>query len=157
MDPELRFMIEEAGCDAVVISRLRASGLTTLDDFAAVEDTAVAVRALLKALLEPTPANDIRLALQIGKLVAVWTSAHQRVAEAVRTKAIARAHGDVVDMPRAAYLQLMQVFQAKREDGRAKDSELPARAMVESILEQLEEGELRAEKMTAIISRQQEE
>ena len=94
------------------------------------------------------------LCLQVGKLVAVWSAATARVTEAVKTKAIARAHGDTVDMPRAAYLQVLQVYQSTRADeGRAKDSELPARGLVESILEQLEDGELRAEKMNTIISR----
>ena len=41
----------------------------------------------------------------------MWGAAQERIKEASRTKADARAHGESVDMPRASYLQLLQIYQ----------------------------------------------
>ena len=50
LEPDFRFLIEEANVDSTVLDRFRVSGLLSLADFAALEDSPAGVRAALKDL-----------------------------------------------------------------------------------------------------------
>ena len=99
---------------------------------------------------------SIEVKLMINRMIGSWSSARGRVREEEAMVAQARAHGEPLEMPKSAFLTLLSAFQERREGERTPDRELPAKGMIDDILEQLNDGELAADLLTEVVSREQE-
>ena len=89
---------------------MRMHGLLTVKDFANLETAAAEVRVMLKELF--TVADDAALIdkLQISRVVGAWETARRRHTQAEQVAAVAKAHGQSMQMANSAYLSLLASF-----------------------------------------------
>eukprot|EP00974_Lingulodinium_polyedra_P049155 4725126-Lingulodinium_polyedra.AAC.1 len=88
--------------------------------------------------------------IMIAKVLDAWEAARDRVAKHTAMESEARAAGVPRQSLKSSHLSLRALF--KERHGELKEKFCPARAFIDWRLEQVEEGELKTEKLQEVIS-----
>ena len=154
--PDLGFLFTSVGVppdvQAMVSELLKPT--PTVPVFAKVEDTVKEVRAWIKSDVQIDPTVSSRHRTVVAQLLTAWEAATKRVTVQQTVEAESRAPG--IGMPReiqkGTYLELVRAHAVKM--GRElPDKETPAKTYMETRFEEIEDGELRAETLSDVMSR----
>lgn len=157
--PDLAFLLNDKGVPMEVQSKIAHSGFTTVRLFALAADGRNDLRAMLadepfKLTLETEeaqPGDRIKTRVAIAQVVDAWESAVARVSERNKTDAEQRATGVPLTLPGGDHVELRRAYE--NSYGRVADKEFPADALVERRLQEVEQGDMRAESLVDVASR----
>ena len=154
---ELQFMWSEREVPAELQATLATQGIKTLGVFGSIVDTREQLRDTLKLMLDIDPseagiAADIMIQrrVNLARIIDSWETARKRISERDRISAEQRASRLPITLERGQHVMLRQKFEA--EHGRLKDHAFPCHAMVERRMEEIDEGEPKAELLSDVIS-----
>ena len=156
MSSDLRFMLSESDVHDRVLIHLVQCGYKTIPTFGVMADDRPGMRAAIAAnVLDPntgglTPAQAFQANLQVNLLLAAWIVANQRMTDEVKASAECKALRLPNMVSRSALIALRVRYE--NEHGRITDSVFPCAAMIESMLEELEEGSYTARALSEVIS-----
>ena len=154
---ELQFMWSEREVPADLQATLALQGIKTLGVFGSIVDTREQLRNTLKIMLLIDPeeagvAADVAVQrrVNLARIIDAWETSRKRISERDRISAEQKASRLPITLERSQHVMLRQKFEA--EHGRLKDHAFPCHAMVERRMEEIEEGEPKAELLSDVIS-----
>ena len=153
---DLRFIWTERELSDPDQEQLGNAGFTTLGLFQALADDRAGVRAFGTGIYGDPAENgvavDIKVArtVKIAKLIDSWQTAHSRVEETTRVAAEQVASKLPRTISRANMISLRQRYE--QDFGRVLDRTFPCQSLIERRLEEVEEGEVRADPLSDVAS-----
>ena len=153
MGAELIFLLESANIPQDIIAKFCELGYTDVDTFANMEVDAKEVRKMLKDDVGLDPAGGPQHRSMTARLVSAWSSAGTRSAKLKEEEATQRAGDLPRHMTKAKHLELTRAYQAAHRE--LRDRERPAPAYLDWRLEQVEDGELKAESLAEVINKEE--
>jgi hypothetical protein len=147
MAPDMRYLLEEKGVDDELINSLTASGITTISRLSLLEDTRAGMRKVIEQTFKLDPDVGNNRMRQVCLLDA-WETATCNTAEDRRQQAEAKATRLPRILPRAQHISLRRATEAVF--GELPDRIAPGPALMETILEMIEEGTLEAVPLTQV-------
>ena len=160
LDSDLCFLLQEHKVVDDNILLLDSNGIESISDFAGMEGSEEDLRETL--LKQFNLGKDVKSKVQVSRTLQAFSDAKERVKARSKVKAIATAQGDTVDMPPTEYIALVNQLEISRTPSDAQDTtkishdHLPARCVVEAILDALSRGEFTAPPLAEIVSLQEE-
>lgn len=154
---DLRFIFSERDVpDELQLLVVRA-GYRTLGLYQAMVDNRTELRASLKADFDLdaaaagiTAAEALYRRTNLARLVDAWTTCSRRQEEHDRVQATQTANRFPLTVPRATLISLRQRYE--KDYGVVKDMYWPNHALVERRLEEVEEGEVKNDMLTEMVS-----
>jgi uncharacterized membrane protein YgcG len=149
---DLSFLFDKTQIPPEVQAKFAALGYTDIMVFAQAEETGPLLREMIKkdVGLNPDTSSDHRNA--VARVVAAWKAA----AKHTDRRDTEEAEQRVSDLPRTlkkgSHLELRRTFE--KLYGELNVSKVPAPAYVEAKMEQVEDGELRAERLCEVLNLQ---
>lgn len=156
MSSDLRFILSEHEVPDLVTLRLIDLACKSTATFSVVADDKPGVRAMIAGDIVDagevglTPAQVTVARTITTQLMAVWMIASQRVAEEVRVSADSKALRLPAVLGRTTLIALRQRYE--RDHGRVPDAIWPCASLIESRLEEAEEGSFSAPLLSEVIS-----
>ena len=154
---DLRFIFSNRDVSEPLQVSLGKAGVKSLGLFVATADSKGELRTILtrnfglnadEGGLDPAVALERRI--NIAKLVDSWDTCRKRQEETDRVQAEQKASRLPLTLSRSTHINLRVRFEA--DHGRILDRAWPCQAMVERRFEEIEEGEVRAESLTEVVS-----
>ena len=152
LEADLGFLFEDNRVPQLVQAKVAALGLTSSRLFARAADDLAGVRRFTAELGLDIAAN-VQNRVAGAALVNAWEASKIRLDKRLRDEAEVRATDLPKSLPKSQHLELIRAFTAKHKE--LEDRDLPANQMVDSLLEQVEEGEIVAEKLSSTLSKAQ--
>ncbi len=150
MDGDLLYLLENIGVSKQIISVLGHLRVRRLATFACIESTDEGFRKMVRDDLGLDPADGMETRVNVAMLVESWNAARDRIKRAADADAEARAEGRPRELPKSANVSLRKTFENLH--GERKDSLFPSAGYLSWRLEQLEEGDYRAESLSEVVS-----
>ncbi len=150
VDSDLLYLLESTSVRKEVISVLGHLQIRRLSTFACIESSDERFRQMLQNDLGLDPSEGMPVRIDVAHLVEAWASARERVKRAADMEAEARAEGRPKELPRGTHLSMRRAYQSLH--GEKRDGAFPSAAYLNWRLDQLEEGDLRAERLTEVVS-----
>ena len=154
LQPELAFILEDIGLVDEVRAKIGSLGYSSVQVFSRVGDTAAEVRAFctrdLGIQVDASSAHRVAHA----KVVTAWHAAAQRVERRQAEEADRRVAELPRTLPKAQHLELERAFASTHRE--LPEREAPAKSYIEWRLEQVEDGELLAEQLKEVISKEED-
>lgn len=151
--PDLRYLWVQSGIHIQIQARLAQLGYTAMEIFAGVDDTAPAVRAFVQTEVGLKQEGNPLFRAQVAAVLAAWQAAETRGRKRRAEDAEQRVGDLPRKMPKKIYNQLLQSYNDSHPQEKLLDTNTPASCYLEDKLEQLEEGQLEAEKLTEVGTR----
>ena len=159
ISPDLAYLLTDKGVSTEIQAQLAGTGFSTLRLFALMADERKELRAVLaddpfKLSLDAADlaaGEKIKRRVAVAQLTDAWLAANTRVAENNRADAEQRATGVPLTLPGGHHVELRSAYEAKYT--RVTDREYPADALVERRLQEVDQGDLRAESLQDVSSR----
>lgn len=155
--PDLRFILSERETpDALQLMLLRA-GYRTMGLFVSMVDSKTLLRAALKAdfglddtvaALAPDVAKERRM--NVARLIDSWKACERRVEEVDRAQATQIANRLPQTVPKSTLISLRSRYES--DFGRVPDIYWPNTCLIEQRLEEVEEGEVKADILSSVSS-----
>ena len=149
---ELSFLFTQEGIPEDVQAKLASLGYLDTAVFSRIEDTPKEVREVLTRDVGVDPTTSPQHRAVHAKVLVAWDHAKKRIEARIQEDSTQR----VTDAPRVLtkgiHHELIKAFE--KIHGELKDKQYPAPAYVESKLEQVESGELRAETLAEVLNRE---
>ena len=152
---ELKFLLAKEGVDVKTQAILYHIGITSVGLFATLVKDQDELKDVLKSDMGLDSTTSLLVRVQVAKVCMAYLKAAQRTKEEAHVEGEAMARQ--LDKP-----LLNNEYQAMRAAWEAKwwkldESDQPARTFLERRIADLERGELRAEALTAVLNREQED
>ena len=156
--PDLAYLLTNSGVPEDVQGMIAHLGYPSIDVFSKVEDSKILVRGWVKTDVGVDAALSPAHRACVAQVLTAWEASTMRLATTQKHEAEARVPGQVMarEIPRGSYMELTRSYD-KKINRELKDSEKPAKAYIEARFEQVEEGEFRAELMSDVLSREDED
>ena len=158
MDPDLTFLLNDAGLPRDLQEKIGAAGFRTVRLFSMMADDRAGMRELLTDepfLLNATatgePGSRVEARAKIALIISAWETAAARSKELNRADAERRAVGLPLAMPEGEQVGIRRDFEALF--GRKKDKDFPDFGVIMRRLQQVDHGELSAEPLCEVASR----
>ena len=148
MSPGLKFLLEEKNVSEDIIAVIGHQEITQLNIFARIEATELGFRDWTKTDLQIEPTGKGRV--QTATLVDAWETARERIKKEAEYDAVARVEGAPREIIKSGHLLLRRSYESVH--GETQDAHYPGYRYIESRLDQLEAGELRAEALDEVTS-----
>jgi hypothetical protein len=152
---DLIFLLNREGVDKTIQGKLYSVGVTSIKGFAAFAEDKVDLRKIMKENFELDASTDILSRVKISKVLVAFDSAKARSAK------LAEADGDAEarHMPKEITSSDGHAMRAAYETkyGELNDRELPGRSYLERKLDEIEKSEFRAELLTEVVSREEDD
>jgi hypothetical protein len=152
---DLKFMMDREGVDSVIQAKLYHIGVTSIKQFAVLVDDKMELRALLKDCFEVDAAADLASRVKCSKLLVAWESSKARAAKMAEADGEAEARHIPKEMSSADNNAMRSAFEARF--GELQDKEVPGRTYIDKKLDEVEKSELKAELLSEVISREEDE
>ena len=147
---DFRYLLESAGVPIALMAKMASLEITTVEVFAKIVGSEAELKALLQSDMGFNPTGSIPNRVATAKLCNAWETANVRG----KKRKEEESHQHVGDLPRklpkADHYELRQTFQKRHRD--FEDKFLPHPEWLEAKLQELEDGELKCEKLTEVIS-----
>ena len=147
---DLRFLLETAGVPNQLQAKISSLGITTSDVFAKVVSTEAELRTLLKDDVGMNPTECVPNRVAAAKVCNAWESATVRGRKRKEEEADQRVSDLPRKLPKAGHTELRKAFTARHRE--LDEKHTPHPAYIEAKLKELEDGELRCEHLTEVIS-----
>ena len=155
MDPELSYLLSDRGVAKRTRGLIGHMGIHRMNVFAKIETNETEFRAWAKGSLGLNPAADPAARIALAVLVDAWEASKNRITEQSELEAEARDLGIPKQSLKGTQLQLRKAY--VQAFGPLPDKYCPSRTYVDWRLEQLEEGELRPEKLRQVTTVEDED
>ncbi len=146
---DLACLFADMGVPPEIRSVLGHVGLTTVADLANYETEEQKFREAMTSDIGLEP-NNPKNRIAMGKLVESWKSSRNRLKAIDDEAAVARAQGRPAPLPETTFMTMRRGWQALHGD--RADHAFPSRYYVNRRLRQLETGELRAERLSEVVT-----
>ncbi len=150
IDSDLLYLLENTAVRKSIISVLGHLQIRRLSTFACLESSDERFRQMLQSDLGLDPSEGMPVRIDVAHLVEAWTGARERVKRAADMESEARAEGRPKELLRGTHLSMRRAYQSLH--GEKRDGAFPSAAYLNWRLDQLEEGDLRAERLTEVVS-----
>ena len=156
---EFRYLLADYEVHPRVQLRLFRAGYKQMSTFAVMADDRAALRAAIKADIIDHEENGLTqpqvatARLSATQLIAAWTAASQRAAEMIRISADAKALRLPTLLARPAIIEFRRRFE--QQHGRQSDAIWPSAALLERMMDEVEEGSCTAISLGDVISEEQ--
>jgi hypothetical protein len=149
---DLSFLFDKTQIPPEVQAKFAALGYTDITVFAQAEETGPLLREMVKKDigLNPDTSADHRNAM--ARVVAAWKAAAKHTDRRDAEEAEQRVNDLPRTLKKGSHLELRRTFE--KLYGELKEHKVPAPAYIEQKMEQVEDGELRAERLTEVLNRQ---
>ncbi len=154
LDSELRFILEDKGLSTDLISKIAEAQVTKVSVFANIESQEEKFREWVKEDLGIEPRGAGRVAT--AQLVDAWEAARRRGRAQADADAEARTQNRPKELLHGQQLELRSTFE-KQLGREVLDKYYPAYSLINSKLTEIEEGELKAEQLDELVSRDKED
>jgi hypothetical protein len=125
-------------------------GVTKLSTFANLEANEEGFRKMLADDMGLVSSEGMAVRITIASLIGAWQAAKQRLKTAEETAAEARATGQLPNLPKPTVLSIRRSHEI--EHGELDDREFPSKDYLAMRLDQMEDGDYRAESLTEVVS-----
>ncbi len=154
LDSELRFILEDKGLSPELIAKVADAHVTKVSIFANIESQEEKFREWVREDLGIEPRGAGRVAT--AQLVDAWEAARRRGRAQADADAEARTQNRPKELLHGQQLELRNTFE-KQMGKEVLDKHYPAYAIINSKLTEIEEGELKAEPLDELVSRDKED
>ena len=146
-------MLESKKIPSEVMAKISEHDVTELTTFTHIADSQASLRSWAKEALGLDTATAPAHATTVAKLVASWEASKKRIAKQDDQEADARASGMPRQTLRGKHLEMRAAYTTKYNNKeKLSHGEIPSATYVDSLLDQLEDGELIAEPLTEVTS-----
>ncbi len=146
---DLACLFADMGVPPEIRAVLGHVGLTTVADLANYETDEQQFREAMKSDIGLEP-NNPKSRIAMGKLVESWKSSRNRLKAIDDEAAAARAQGRPAPLPETTFTAMRRGWQSIHGD--RADHAFPSRYYINRRLRQLETGELRAERLSEVVT-----
>ncbi len=151
---DLKFLLAREGVDELLQGAFFSVGITSLAKFSTVVDSTADLKKMLKEDFGLDAAADLRTRVAVAAVVVAYNSAR------ARTEKFAELEGELQSKRLQKPLAVSE-YQAMRAAWEKKwwpqsDGQTPGRSYMEKRADELESGDLRAEPLTSVISREED-
>ena len=150
LDAGLGSLLDGKGVTALSQAKLALAGYVTVAHLALVEDTRAEFRPRLKDGLGLDVVTDPTCKLEVTTLVGCWEAAKLRFERRNAADAEASASRLPKIVPRIEHLELRSKFEKQHYE--LQDAVTPSKALLESMFESIEEGELKPLALKDLVS-----
>ena len=151
-DSELLFLFVSTQIPRDVQAKVVEMDFTDPVVFAKLEDKAEGARKIFREELDLDDTRKGPFNALVARLMSVWEAAGKR-GEKRQAEDAERKIGDMPRaLPKARHLELLRAYEASHRE--LPDYLVPAPAYIEARLEQMEDGEIIAEQLTAVLTRE---
>ena len=151
LDPDLSYLFDDAGIPEEVQAKISSIGYKTVKMFGRIAESVAELKQAFKddVTLDPTASTQHRVAM--AGVVNCWESARLRTAQRIKQQAEQSVNDLPVQFSKGQHLEIVRAFERKHRE--IEETETPAPCYVEALLEQVEQGEMIAERLTAVVSK----
>ena len=150
MDSELVYILSSKDVDQRIIGTMGFHGIRRVAVFAKLEATEELLRAWAINDLGLNPEAGLGNMIKLAALLEAWVDAKERGDTQRKHTADLKARGETPELLRFQHLVMRKTFRDRH--GETDEALFPATACVNEKVEQLEEGEFRAEALTRLYS-----
>ena len=154
MTHEFKFLLDQEGIDIKVQAKLAVMGVLEVDVFAKLEDTQAGMRAVIKDEIGLVPSAAPGNRGMLAKVLSLWDITVQRG----KKRKAEDAELKVGDVPRRlskmSHLALLRSYNEIHEE--LAEDEVPGPRWLEIRLDQMENGEIVPEKLSEVITWEEE-
>ena len=147
---ELQFLLDGADVPSGIQAKIASCGITSSDVFAKLEDDVAGFRVFVKADLTMDPATSTHNRVATAKLINAWETAQVRGKKRKEESAELRVGDLPLKLSRTTHLGLRKSFNTMH--GEMSKEQTPHPDYLESRLQQLEDGEVRTERLYEVVS-----
>jgi len=130
-------------------------GVTTIQKFAIFAQTGAELSEILKNDFQLDATVSLAVRMQVTNVMVAWDSASKRNEKRAEVEAEQEARHLPKKIQKSEFLNMITAWEAKW--WKLEESEKPAKSYLEKRIEDLESGEMRAEKLNTIIHRDQDD
>ena len=141
LDAGLGALLDGRQVSALTQAKVALAGFTSVEQLALIEDTRIDFRVWVKDVLALDAAVDPSCKLEVTTLVGCYEAAKARFEKRLVTDAEASSARLPKVVPRLEHLELRAKFE--KLEYKLEDALTPSKALLESVFESIEEGELR--------------
>ena len=152
---DLAFLLAREGVRDDLQAKLFDAGITAVNKFAAFAQDADDLKQVLKDSFGLDSADGLSARVQVASIICAYRAALTRTTEVARFEGELEARQLTKPLPNTEYTAMRVAFEARW--WRLEESEVPARTYLERRLEELEKGDMRAEPLSSVHSREEEE
>jgi len=160
MAPDLRFILSERDVPTLLQAEVGLAGYKTIGLFMCMVDSRTELRQMLSdsfhlnpAEMNITAAEAQQRRVNQARMVDAWDTASKRQQEHDRLQAEQRASRLPLTLTRARHIDLRSRYE--RDHGRLNDRCWPCQSLVERRFEEVDEGEVRADQLTEVVSQEE--
>ena len=160
MAPDLQFILGEREVPLQLQAALSSAGFRSLGLFNSMVDSRAELRALLRADFDLDPAAvglaagvPLERRVNVARVVDAWDTSRKRQEEQDRSQAEQKASRLPMTLSRAQHINLRSRYE--RDFGRVGDKGWPCQALVERRFEEVDEGEVRADQLSEVVSQEE--
>ena len=150
LTPELGYLLENYGVPPALLAKLGKLGIDSMEVFAQIEPDVTAFRTFAVDDLGLDPKANIANKVALAKLVGAFEAANTRGKRRREEDAEQRVGDLPRKLPRTTHLDLRRSFVSRHRE--LRDEENPHQSYLESKLQEVEEGEMRAERLCDVLS-----
>jgi hypothetical protein len=158
-EADFSFLLSDKQVPEDMQVKLAVTGFTSVQMMALIADDRAGLREVLKdepfnldpGLADAAPGHRVRTTSTVATLIATWEAACSRTTERNRADAEKRAGGLPLALPGGDHVAIRRGYE--QLGGRVLDKEYPAEALIERRLQQIEQGDLRADSLTETASK----
>ena len=153
IDAELRFLLESSKIPMDIIAKIAHLGYTDVETFSHMESDPKALRKVFKEDVGLDPAGGPQHRAMVARLLSCWETAGKRGVKRKEEEASQRVGDLLRPLPKVRHLELSRAYSLAHRD--LTDKESPAPSYLDWRFEQLEDGELRAEPLSDVVSKEE--
>jgi hypothetical protein len=152
---ELRYLLEREKVPEVVQAKFYHVGITTVSHFASFAEDAAELKTCLKDEFGLDAGASLDARVQVACVVCAHASAKTRISKRSELEGELEAKHLTKPLPANEINAMRAAFEKKW--WKIEDKETPGKAYLEQRAEELESGEMKAEALTTVINREQED
>ena len=157
LEPQLKYDLEVHDVPEQVQAAIASSGFVTRNLFAMLGDDRAQVREILAEppfnLNPRAPGMRVQATLAQAKVLDAWESVRVTVHEERKAKAAQRAGGIPITQTVSKHVAIRKSYE--EQHGRTRDNEFPDESVIERRLQEVENGDLKADPLEEVLSREE--
>ena len=147
---ELRFALDREGIDMNLQVEIYRAGILNVRHFAYMVSSMDELKKVLKDDFNIDASDGLAKRVLVAKMVSAWESARARAGKMAEAEGEADVRNVPKTLPMGDLISMREVFEAKWWE--LEDSSVPARSYVEKKLDQVEKKDMRAERLSEVLS-----
>ena len=150
LDAELRFLLEERKLTSDTMGVIGHLGIVDVSTLAHIEESETSFRKMVETEIGLVASEGMAARIQIAKLIDVWHASRERNHAKNAEATTARIDGRQRELLAQTFVSARRLYQERH--GKFEDEHFPSRECLQMKIEQLEDGELRTESLTELVS-----